>query len=157
MDHKEKLFDQLKKDIDNDPPILNNITKLLEQFIEGLCQFCPSKENINKKIRQSFPKKINPENTYDIITKLIDWIEKFQSPADDIITQTMLKDYKSDMSINGIMSFLRKYYDHTEKVWKDTWEARKRLITGENIIPPEHRPIISGKNGVPHNMKTGRK
>ena len=153
--NKDKLFEQLKIDIESNPTDLTNMTLLLKQFIEGLTKFCPSKTNINNEIKESFPSQINPEDTYNIITKLIYWIEKFQSPADDIITHNMLKEYKTDMTINGIIKFLNNYYDHTEKVWKDTWEARKRLVNGESIIPVERRPIITGKNGIPFFMKTG--
>ena len=53
-----------------------------------------------------------------------------------------------------IYPFLRNYYDHTEKVYKETWEARKRLVNNENIIPPEHRP--KNKNNIPNKMKTGK-
>ena len=48
-----------------------------------------------------------------------------------------------------------QFYDHTEKVYKELWEARQRLVNGENIIPPEHRKQVKGKNGVPFDMKTG--
>ena len=40
-------------------------------------------------------------------------------------------------------------------VYKETWEARKRLANGESAVPPEHRISNSGKNGVPDKMKTG--
>ena len=55
-----------------------------------------------------------------------------------------------------IITFLQDYYIHIEKVYKEVWEARKRLIHGENIVPPEHRPVVKGKNGVPFDMKTGK-
>ena len=39
-------------------------------------------------------------------------------------------------------------------VYKETWEARKRIANGESAVPPEQR-IVSGKNGIPDNMKSG--
>ena len=152
MDHKKILFKQLKIDIDNNPPILTNIIKLLEQFINGLCMFCPSKTELNKEIKNSFPSKIEPSDTLNIIDKLIYWIEQFQSPADDKITRNM---YPKSYDNESIIQFLSEFYDHTEKVYKDTWDARKRLVNGENIVPPEHRKIIKGKNGIPDNIKSG--
>ena len=54
-----------------------------------------------------------------------------------------------------IVSFLQEYYEHSEKVYRNVWDARQRLVSGENIIPPEHRPQIKGSNGIPSNIKTG--
>ena len=152
---KDELFEQLKQDICKTPPLLDNISKLLEQFINGLCSFCPSKVELNNKIRASFPNPIQPEHTQIIICKLIFWIHQFQSPADDSITEMMLQSYKNDPSIEGILRILSDFYDHTEKVYKETYEARKRLVNGENVIPPQHRKNISGKNGIPDSMKSG--
>ena len=60
---KEELFKQLRTDIDENPPNLTNIGKLLEQFVDGLTKFCPSKTELNKEIRERFPKQIKPEDT----------------------------------------------------------------------------------------------
>ena len=152
---KDELFQQLKEDIRHDPPILTNITKLLQQFIEGLCRFCPSKHELNQQIRNSFPKEPNPENTQLVLAKLIFWIEKFQSPNDDKVTKKLLTQVLHNPSIDEIIVFLNSYYDHTEKVYKDVWDARQRLINGDNIIPPQHRQTTKGKNGIPFFMKTG--
>ncbi len=155
MDDKEKLFLELEKNICEDPPILENINKLLFQFVNGLCRFCPSKIELNNKIKNDFPKKIDVKDTIDVINKLIFWIEKFQCPADDKITKNMIKELNEDNYNNkSIINFLKSYYDHTEKVYKQTWDARKRLINNENIIPPEHRP--KNKNNIPDKIKSGR-
>tara|TARA_Y100000389_G_scaffold148766_1_gene147948 strand:+ start:2807 stop:3286 length:480 start_codon:yes stop_codon:yes gene_type:complete len=154
---KEVLFKQLKDDLDNDPPILDNMNKLLVQFVEGLCRFCPSKTELHEKIRSSFPsesKGIDPEYTILIIRKLVFWIETFQSYNDDIKTQRMLRELNENYGNDAIIKFLKEYYDHTEKVYKNLWEARQRLVNGENVVPPEYRP--KGDNGVPKNMRTGR-
>lgn len=153
---KDDLFSQLKTDISHDPPILGNISKLLSQFIEGLCSFCPSKTGLNNKIKSSFPENIQPEDTQMIIYKLIYWIQQFQSPADDAITKKMLNNYKNNPSVEGIITILSEFYDHTEKVYQETCEARKRLINGENVIPPQHRKTVTGKNGIPNIMKSGK-
>ena len=156
MDAKETLFQQLKQDISQTPPDVTNIHTLLQQFIDGLCKFCPSKPIINQKIKNSFPTEIKVEDTHTIILQLIYWIEQFQSPADDTITHTMKLQIKNNSNIETIIDVLSKYYDHTEKVYKDTWDARERLIQGKSVIPPQHIKHVHGKNGVPYNMKTGR-
>ena len=94
---KEDLFKQLRADIDENPPNLTNISKLLEQFVDGLTKFCPSKTELNKEIRERFPKQIKPEDTLLIMQKLIFSIEQFQSPNDDKITKKMLSDISNNM------------------------------------------------------------
>tara|TARA_Y100000389_G_C17470062_1_gene529560 strand:- start:6678 stop:7148 length:471 start_codon:yes stop_codon:yes gene_type:complete len=150
-----ELFQIIEKDLEETPPIFNNLNKLLEQFVEGLCKFCPSKTNIHTEIKNTFPKEIKFEDTLFIITKLVYWIEKFQCPNDDKFTQNILNNVKNNINKETIIIFLRQYYDHTERVWKETWEARERLLNGENIVPPKHRKKVSGKNGIPFNMKSG--
>ena len=54
-----------------------------------------------------------------------------------------------------ISQFLEEYYNHTEMVYKEVWEARKRISNNESAVPPEHRPVVKGKNGVPEQMKSG--
>ena len=152
---KETLFDQLKKDISETPPKLDNISQLLKQFVDGLCKFCPSKTELNNEIRNRFPVQINPEHTLLVMEKLIFTIEQFQAPCDDKITKKMLSNVSNNFNNESIIIFLSDFYDHTEKVYKDVWEARQRLINGENIVPQEHRKQVVGKNGIPFNMKTG--
>ena len=152
---KETLFNQLKKDISETPPKLDNISQLLKQFVDGLCKFCPSKTELNNEIRNRFPVQINPEHTLLVMEKLIFTIEQFQAPCDDKITKKMLSNVSNNFNNESIIVFLSDFYDHTEKVYKDVWEARQRLINGENIVPQEHRKQVVGKNGIPFNMKTG--
>ncbi len=152
---KETLFNQLKKDISETPPKLDNISQLLKQFVDGLCKFCPSKTELNNEIRNRFPVHINPEHTLLVMEKLIFTIEQFQAPCDDKITKKMLSNVSNNFNNESIIVFLSDFYDHTEKVYKDVWEARQRLINGENIVPQEHRKQVIGKNGIPFNMKTG--
>ena len=152
---KDALFNQLKKDISETPPKLDNISQLLKQFVDGLCKFCPSKTELNNEIRNRFPVHINPEHTLLVMEKLIFTIEQFQAPCDDKITKKMLSNVSNNFNNESIIAFLSDFYDHTEKVYKDVWEARQRLINGENIVPQEHRKQVVGKNGIPFNMKTG--
>tara|TARA_B100002052_G_C15875737_1_gene596853 strand:+ start:191 stop:658 length:468 start_codon:yes stop_codon:yes gene_type:complete len=153
---KEILFEQLKHDISQNPPNLKNITVLLTQFVEGFCKFCPSKNDFNNSIRNRFPSVIKIEDTLSIIKELILTIEKFQSPNDDIVTKKMLNNVINNYNNDSIIIFLSEFYDHVEKVYKDVWDCRKRLVNGENIIPENYRKKIDGKNNIPNKMKTGR-
>lgn len=153
---KEILFEQLKHDISQNPPNLENITLLLTQFVEGFCKFCPSKNDFNNSIRNRFPSVIKIEDTLSIIKELILTIEKFQSPNDDIVTKKMLNNVINNYNNDSIIIFLSEFYDHVEKVYKDVWDCRKRLVNGENIIPENYRKKIDGKNNIPNKMKTGR-
>ena len=155
MTTKDLLFKQLKEDIQHDPPIMCNITKLMGQFVEGLCKFCPSKHDLNQQIKSSFPPEPTPESTPLILAKLVFWIEKFQSSNDDPVTKQLLARAMKDHSVEGIIAFLSDYYDHTEKVYKEVWEARQRLVNGEDVVPPQHIKQVQGKDGVPFVMKTG--
>ena len=82
-------------------------------------------------------------------------IEQFQAPIHDSVTKGWRDDYRNAKNYAEFISvFLDKYYSHTEMVYKETWEARKRIANGESAVPPEQR-IVSGKNGIPDNMKSG--
>ena len=151
---KEDLFKQLRADIDENPPNLTNISKLLEQFVDGLTKFCPSKTELNKEIRERFPKQIKPEDTLLIMRKLIFSMSNFNLQMMINLQRKCFQMYQI-ISIMNPSLFLSEFYDHTEKVYKELWEARQRLVNGENIIPPEHRKQVKGKNGVPFDMKTG--
>lgn len=153
---KKILFDQLKRDISENPPNLKNITVLLTQFVEGFCKFCPSKTDFNNDIRDKFPSTITVDDTFLIIKELISTIEKFQSPNDDIITKKMLRNVITNYNNDSIINFLSEFYDHVEKVYKDVWDCRKRLVNGENIIPEKYRENIYGENNIPSRMKTGK-
>lgn len=105
---KEDLFKQLRADIDENPPNLTNISKLLEQFVDGLTKFCPSKTELNKEIRERFPKQIKPEDTLLIMQKLIFSIEQFQSPNDDKFTKKMLSDVSNNFNNESIIVFFKR-------------------------------------------------
>ena len=152
---KKAFFDLLKEDLDQDPPQTERIMILLREIVDGLCKFVPSKKDIHELIKKDILcDEISPDTMPQIILHMINWIEKFQSISDDTITNEWRSRFKQATDYSQfIIDFLQEYYIHVEKVYKEVWEARKRLIQGENIIPPEHRS--QGKNGVPFNMRTG--
>ena len=155
---RKALFDIIKRDLVQDPPQTDYIKTIINELIEALCKFVPSKKQIHVQIKKEIYKEdINVETMPVIIYGLISWIEKFQCPVDDVITKRWRSDFQNTQDyLSFIVSFLEEYYDHSEKVYRQVWEARKRFVSGESVIPPEHRPKVEGKNGVPFNMKTGR-
>ena len=156
---KKEFFDIIKEDLKQTPPNTDHIKIVINELIDALCKFIPSKTEIHKTIKNEiYQEDVSFETMPYIINGLISWIEKFQCPADDVITKKWRKDFKTTQDhLEFIVVFLQEYYLHSEKVYKEVWEARKRVASGENAVPPEHRPIVKGSNGVPLNMKSGRK
>ena len=155
---KKAFFEGLKKDLEEKPPKTDQITLIIDELIEALYKFVPSKTPLHEQIKKDiYQETINLETMPQIIYGLINWIEKFQSPADDKVTKKWRDDFINTLDCSTcIVTFLQEYYEHSEKVYRKVWEARQRLVSGENVIPPEHRPQTEGTNGIPSNMKTGK-
>ena len=158
-----EYFEQIEKDLSLDPPDLQRVSRMVTELTDGLCKFVPSKKELHEQIRSEILGEdgVTTEKLYSIVTGLIKWIKKFQCPVDDPYVDEWLEDFLKVDPIAGysafIKRFLKEYYDHTEKVYMQTWEARRRLVNRESIIPPEHRPQPpEGKDGVPSQMKSGR-
>ena len=152
-------FDIIRKDLVKDPPDTENIRIIIDQLIDALCKFVPSKVEIHKKIKADiYQENITSTTMPNIVYGLINWIEQFQSPADDKVTNLWKDDFQNTPNyVEYIVKFLEEYYDHSEKVYREVWEARKRFVSGESVVPPEHRPKVEGNNGIPTNIRTGRK
>jgi hypothetical protein len=118
---------------------------LLQELIKILCSFVPSRSDIHEKIKEDLQQPIG----FDLQKKLINWIEKFQSPEHDKIT----KIWKEEGLVK-ISKFLKRYHDHLQIVHKEVFDYRKKLSNGENIFEPE---VPKSRNGIPANMKSGFK
>ena len=157
---KHTLFHQIETEITAQPVQLCTIKKLIEHIADGLCMFVPSKEAIHKRIRDDInPGVVDAQTPHLLVERLIFWIKQFQSPVHDTTVDNMmsrLRSYNGENYANGLVTFLREYCEHIEQCYKETWEARKRLVRGESVVPPEHRLVVKGENCVPTNMKTGR-
>ena len=133
---KKAFFDILNED---GPESYDYLRKLLDEIIDKLCMFVPNRHDIHEKIREDLSGSIG----WDIQEKLIKWVEKFQAPIHDITTRIW--------KLNGpipVGDFLKKYYEHLEKVYKEVQEARQALSRGENIFNP-----VTGE--LPTKMRTG--
>ena len=154
---QKAFFHKIKEDLSKEPPDVEHITVIIQELVTGLCKFVPNKTEIHEFIKGDIlVKKVDVETMPRIIDRLIHWIEQFQAPVYDSVTKRWRDNYKKTKNYAEFISgFLEEYYSHIEITYKETWEARKRIANGENAIPPEHRRIVSGKNGVPDNIKTG--
>ena len=148
--------DLLRKQLNQDPPNTTYINQILTTFKEALFKFVPNKQEIHQYIKDDLPlETLNTQSIATIVDRLIHWIEQFQAPIHDQITKQWREDFKQTTNYTEfICQFVVKYKNHTELVYKDTWEARKRIANNESAIPPEYR--ATGKNGIPDNMKSGR-
>jgi len=138
------FWDLLEDDLNRDPPVTTHLKKLLGEIIGILCSFVPSRLDIHKLIRDD----LDGEITWNFQVKLLDWVAKFQPPAYD-------EDVKKWRSVcpQPISKFLPRYYEHIKQISKDINKYRQRIESGKPLVDP---PDVSGSNGVPDNMKSGR-
>tara|TARA_A100001015_G_scaffold251232_1_gene290113 strand:+ start:1944 stop:2453 length:510 start_codon:yes stop_codon:yes gene_type:complete len=157
VQYKKAFFSKIKEDLGKNPPDTQHIAVIVQELVNGLCKFVPNKPAIHRLIKDDILcETIGLETMPKIINGFIYWIQQFQAPVYDTVTKKWKDDFKNATNYSEFIAlFLEEYYQHTEKVYKELWEARKRLANGENIVPPEHRPAITGKNGVPENMRSG--
>ena len=98
----------------------DHLRALMNEIIEKLCGFVPNRLDIHEKIREDLGKEIG----WDVQQKLLDWIEKFQAPIYDQVT----RDWKKKCP-EPIGQFLKKYYEHLEKVSRQINEYKNSPIT----------------------------
>lgn len=104
---QKAFFDILNED---GPESTDYIRKLLNEIIDKLCLFVPNRIDIHQKIKDDFNGEIN----WDIQIKLLNWIEKFQAPLYDSITDKWKKKCPEPIG-----DFLKKYYKHIEMMYKE--------------------------------------
>jgi hypothetical protein len=141
-----------------EPPSTTRVSKLIAELVDGLCKFVPSKAPLHARIKEDIlPETVDIETMPRIVLGLIDWIEKFQAPAYDTVTERWRNEFNAATSpADFIVRFLDEYHNHIEKMYKEVWDARTRLVNNESVIPPEHRPVVTGRDGIPDIIKTGR-
>ena len=97
------LLDQEGAESESD----THLRALLNEIIDTLCGFVPSRTDVHEKIKEDLAGEIG----WDLQTKLLGWIEKLQAPIYDQVTS----DWKKKCP-EPIGHFLKKYYAHMEKV-----------------------------------------
>jgi len=116
---------------------------LLEEIIHMLCNFVPNRKDIHEKIKTDLV-----GISWELQSKLIGWIEKFQAPIHDKITRGWSKRNFT------ISQFLKLYYSHLDVVHKEVSKSRQKLVNGENLFKPDVPETFT--SNVPKNIKTGR-
>ena len=109
--------------VDKDPPDVEHIGKLLEEIIGILCNFVPSRTDIHAMIREDLASV-----DWELQTKLLKWAERFQAPIYDQVTESWRRKLPEKLSI-----FLKKYYEHLEKINKQLWEERRKMTQGPQL------------------------
>ena len=147
----------LRSQLNQSPPITTYIQQILEVFKQGLFRFVPTKPEIHQIIKEDLPlETLDTPTMAAIVDRLIHWIEQFQAPAHDPITKQWREQFKKTTNYTDfICQFVVEYKNHSEMVYKETWDARKRFANNESVVPPEYR--ATGENGIPDNMKSGRR
>ncbi len=159
VEMRKAFFDKLHSDFKEMPPKTEHITICIKELVDGLCKFVPSRTALHDKIKEEIIyDEVNIETMPYIIGGLIKWIEQFQAPVHDKVTRKWRENYKNCKDYADFLrDFFSEYYEHIEIVHKELWEARKRLVNGESVVPPQHRPVVKGSNGVPDIMRSGFK
>ena len=149
-------IDLLRTQLNHSPPITTYIKQILEVFKEGLYKFVPNKPEIHQFIHDDLPlATLDTPTIAHIVDRLIHWIEQFQAPIHDSITNNWREQFKSTTNYTDfICQFVFEYKCHNELVFKETWKARKRIANNESAVPNEYR--AKGENGIPNSMKSGR-
>ena len=147
----------LRSQLNQSPPITTYIQQILEVFKQGLFRFVPNKPEIHNLIKDDLPlATLDTPTVATIVDRLIHWMEQFQSPNHDPITKQWREQFKKTTNYTDfICQFVVEYKNHSEMVYKETWDARKRFANNESVVPPEYR--ATGENGIPDNMKSGRR
>lgn len=117
---EQQIEDQFKKaffDILNEdgPESYDYLRKLLNEIVDKLCMLVPNRKDIHQKIREDLGQEIG----WDIQKKLISWIEKFQAPIYDTMTEKWKRQEPQPVG-----DFLKKYYEHLELVYKQIQEYK---------------------------------
>ena len=110
--------------VDQDPPDMEHIRKLIDEISDILCKFVPSRTDIHQMIKNDLAGDID----WNIQEKLIVWAERFQAPIYDQVTQSWKKKLPQKLS-----EFLKNFYEHLEKINKQIWEERKKIASGPNL------------------------
>lgn len=139
---RKAFWDKLDEDVEKNE--LKHTTILVNEIKDILKSFVPSRIDIHEKIDAD----ICGEVSWETQKKLVNWIEKFQSPVHDKFTRNL----KSELPIK-LSDFLKKYYDHISLVHKEVFEYRQRIANGENVF--KSKDVQSSGNNVPDNIKTG--
>ena len=144
----------LREELSSEPPNTEYLKKILQVFVDALCQFVPSKPDIHAFIRSDLPlDTLTVDTMPHIVDRLTHWVEQFQAPVHDTMTTQWRNDFKTCTNATDfIVQFVDDFKGHTEVVYREVWEARRRMALGQSPV----KPTATGVNGIPDDMKSGR-
>ncbi len=114
----EKAFWDL---LDNDPPNIQHVEKILDEIKQILYSFVPNRPDIHHRINDDLSGGVD----WEFQNKLLFWVEKFQAPVYDQITQSWKRKLPQKLS-----EFLKEYYEHLSKIRKGIEEYHKKPSGG---------------------------
>lgn len=120
-DAYEKAFWDM---VDQDPPNLEHIRKLIDEVADILCNFVPSRTDIHAMIREDLSGDVD----WQIQEKILVWVKRFQAPIYDQVIDSWKRKLPEKLS-----EFLKKLYEHLEKVNKQIWEERRKMANGPQL------------------------
>lgn len=136
---EEQIREQMMKAfwdmVDQEPPNVEHIGKLLEEIKQRLYGLVPNRIALHHKIHAEFP---NDDIRWDLQERLLEWFMRLQAPIHD----QKIKQWKKNVP-EKLSEFIKKYHEHLDIIYKD-------IETYHN--PPE----VKGTNGVPDTLQTGR-
>ena len=110
--------------VDQDPPDVEHVRKLIDEVADILCNFVPSRTDIHELIRQDLGGVVD----WHIQEKILIWVKRFQAPIYDQVTDRWKKNLPEKLS-----EFLKKLYEHLEKINRQVWEERQRIASGPSM------------------------
>ncbi len=136
---EEQIREQMTKAfwdlVDQEPPNVEHIGKLLEEIKQRLYGLVPNSVALHHKINYDLP---SDDIKWDLQERLLEWLLKLQAPVHDYKINQWKKNVPEKLS-----EFIKKYHVHLDVIYKDIETYRN---------PPK----VEGKNGVPDNLRTGR-
>tara|TARA_R110002096_G_scaffold249995_2_gene442378 strand:+ start:200 stop:595 length:396 start_codon:yes stop_codon:yes gene_type:complete len=110
----EKAFWDL---LDNDPPNIQHVEKILDEIKQILYSFVPNRPDIHHRINDDLSGGVD----WEFQTKLMVWAERLQAPIYDQITQSWKRKLPQKLS-----EFLKNYYEHLSTIRKGIAEHHKK-------------------------------
>jgi hypothetical protein len=136
-------METLTAELTQTPPATTELHRYLEMLADALCRFVPSKVAMHERIRADILGHSDVLGALDpIAAALVKWIKCFHAPADDAKADALLGALRDPAPplAQKVLRFLPAYCAHAETTYLEVWQARRRLIEGGSVIPPEHRP-----------------
>lgn len=140
------FWDLIDEDMAKEPPDFHHLRKLVKEIEEILCSFVPQRGDIHEKIIQSLKLEENEQIDWRLATTLTQWVEQFQSPSKDSVTDSWKGHH-----FTSVIEFLKLFYSHLIEVQKEIHDFRISLCNSSI-----QNSNVSSTSSFPTHMRTGR-